>query len=114
ITREFGQRRIAVSCNVRGRDVGTFVADAQAKLRERLRLPQGRYFYEFAGQFEHLERAKLRLFVVVPLAAVLIFILLYLTYHDVVDALRVFTGVPFGWVGGVFALWLRDMPFSVS
>lgn len=114
ITREFGQRRIAVSCNVRGRDVGSFVADAQAKLREHLRLPQGRYFYEFAGQFEHLERAKLRLFIVVPLAAVLIFILLYLTYHDVVDALRVFTGVPFGWVGGVFALWLRDMPFSVS
>ena len=70
--------------------------------------------YEFGGQFEHLQRARTRLLIVVPLALVLIFALLYLTYHNVVDALRVFTGVPFGWVGGIFALWLRDMPFSIS
>jgi cobalt-zinc-cadmium resistance protein CzcA len=114
ITREWGQRRITVSANVRGRDMGGFVAEAQRQIKEQLRLPPGRYFYEFAGQFEHLERARTRLLIVVPLAAVLIFTLLYLTYDNVVDALRVFTGVPFGWVGGIFALWLRDMPFSIS
>ncbi len=77
-------------------------------------MPPGRYFYEFGGQFEHLQRARTRLMYVVPLAAVLIFGLLYVTYQNVIDALRVFTGVPFGWVGGIFALWLRDMPFSIS
>ncbi len=114
ITREWGQRRITVSANVRGRDVGSFVADAQQRIKEQLKLPPGRYFYEFGGQFEHLQRARTRLLIVVPLAAVLIFTLLYLTYQNLVDALRVFTGVPFGWVGGIFALWLRDMPFSIS
>ncbi|MEX2315674.1 MAG: CusA/CzcA family heavy metal efflux RND transporter [Pirellulales bacterium] len=114
ITREWGQRSIAVSANVRGRDIGSYVAEAQRRLNEDFTLPPGRYFYEFGGQFEHLQRARLRLLVVVPLAAALIFGLLYLTYNNVVDALRVFTGVPFGWVGGIFALWLRDMPFSIS
>ncbi len=114
ITREWGQRRITVSANVRGRDVGSFVAEAQHRIKDQLRLPPGRYFYEFGGQFEHLQRARTRLLIVVPLAAVLIFTLLYLTYQNVMDALRVFIGVPFGWVGGIFALWLRDMPFSIS
>ncbi|HEX5443747.1 MAG TPA: efflux RND transporter permease subunit, partial [Pirellulales bacterium] len=114
ITREWGQRRITVSANVRGRDIGSFVAEAERRIKEKLTLPPGRYFYEFGGQFEHLQRARARLLVVVPLAAVLIFVLLYFTYHNLVDALRVFTGVPFGWVGGIFALWLRDMPFSIS
>ena len=114
ITREWGQRRITVSVNVRGRDVGSFVAEAQTRMKEQLKLPPGRYFYEFAGQFEHLQRARTRLAIVVPLAIALIFTLLYFTYHNVVDALRVFTGVPFGWVGGIFALWLRGMPFSIS
>jgi cobalt-zinc-cadmium resistance protein CzcA len=114
ITREGGQRRITVSANVRGRDIGSFVAEAQNRIAEQLTLPPGRYFYEFGGQFEHLQRARTRLLIVVPLAAVLIFTLLYLTYRNVVDAMRVFTGVPFGWVGGIFALWLRDMPFSIS
>lgn len=114
ITREWGQRRITVSANVRGRDIGGFVADAEQRMKQQLKLPPGRYFFEFGGQFEHLERARKRLLIVVPLAAVLIFTLLYFTYHNVVDALRVFTGVPFGWVGGIFALWLRDMPFSIS
>ena len=82
--------------------------------KDEAQLPPGRYFYEFGGQFEHLQRARTRLLIVVPLAGVLIFGLLYVTYHNVVDALRVFTGVPFGWVGGIFALWLRDMPFSIS
>jgi cobalt-zinc-cadmium resistance protein CzcA len=66
------------------------------------------------GQFEHYESARKRLLIVVPLAGILILTLLYLTYHNVVDALRVFTGVPLGWVGGIIALWLRDMPFSIS
>jgi cobalt-zinc-cadmium resistance protein CzcA len=114
ITREWGQRRITVTANVRGRDIGSFVADVEKHLKEELSLPPGRYFYEFGGQFEHLERARLRLIYVVPLAALLIFGLLYATYQNVIDALRVFTGVPFGWVGGIFALWLRDMPFSIS
>lgn len=114
ITREFGQRRITVSANVRNRDLGTFVAEAQQRIKDELKLPPGRYFVEYGGQFEHLQRASTRLRIVVPLAAGLIFGLLYLTYKNVVDALRVFTGVPFGWVGGIFALWMRDMPFSIS
>jgi cobalt-zinc-cadmium resistance protein CzcA len=114
ITREWGQRRITVSANVRNRDLGSFVAEAQQRIKDELKLPPGRYFVEYGGQFEHLQRARVRLLIVVPLAAGLIFGLLYLTYQDVVDALRVFTGVPFGWVGGIFALWLRDMPFSIS
>ena len=114
ITRDWGQRRINVSTNVRGRDLGSFVAEAQRRIRDELTLPPGRYFVEFGGQFENLERARTRLLIIVPLAAISIFILLYLTYHNFSDALRVFTGVPFGWVGGIFALWLRDMPFSIS
>ena len=114
ITRESGQRRINVSVNIRGRDVGSFVAEAQRQIRDQVQLPPGRYFLEFGGQFEHLQRARTRLLIVVPVAVVLIFTLLYLTYNNLVDALRVFTGVPFGWVGGIIALWLRDMPFSIS
>jgi len=114
ITREWGQRRITVSANVRGRDIGSFVAEAQQRMKDQLTLPPGRYFYEFGGQFEHLQRARTRLLIVVPITAILIFALLYFTYNNFVDALRVFTGVPFGWVGGIFALWLRDMPFSIS
>jgi cobalt-zinc-cadmium resistance protein CzcA len=114
ITREWGQRRITVGTNVRGRDIGSFVAEAQRRIKEQLTLPPGRYSYEVGGQFEQLQRARTRLMIVVPVAALLILGLLYLTYQNMVDALRVFTGVPFGWVGGIFALWLRDMPFSIS
>ena len=113
IQREWGRRRIVVQANVRGRDVGSFVAEAQRTIRERVQLPAG-YFVRFGGQFEHLERARLRLMIVVPLALVLIFTLLFFTYGRVVDALRVFTGVPFAAVGGILALWLRGMPFSIS
>jgi cobalt-zinc-cadmium resistance protein CzcA len=77
-------------------------------------LPQGRYHLEWGGQFEHLIRAKRRLMLVVPAALVLIFALLYMTYRNLTDALRVFTGIPFAWVGGIFALGLRGMPFSLS
>src|SRR5262245_8712608 len=114
ITREWGQRRITVSANVRGRDIGSFVAEAQQQMKSKFTLPPGRYFYEFGGQFEHLERAKVRLLIVVPVSLLLIFALLFVTYQNWVDVLRVFSAVPFGWVGGIFALWIRDMPFSIS
>jgi cobalt-zinc-cadmium resistance protein CzcA len=114
ITREGGQRRITVTCNVRGRDLGSFVAEAQKLVTAKVQMPLGRYHLEWGGQFENLERARTRLLIVVPLAFALIFGLLYMTYGNVVDALRVFSGIPFAWVGGIFALWLRDMPFSIS
>jgi cobalt-zinc-cadmium resistance protein CzcA len=114
ITREWGQRRITITANVRGRDLGSFVAEARQRIAAEVALPGERYRVEYGGQFEHLERAQARLMLVVPVALVLILVLLYLTYHNIVDALRVFTGVPFAWVGGIFALWLRDMPFSIS
>jgi len=114
ITREWGQRRLTVTANVRGRDLGSFVADARRELAEKVSLPAGRYRLEFGGQFENLERAQLRLAIVVPVVLISIFGLLYLTYGNLLDALRVFTGIPFAWVGGIFALWLRDMPFSIS
>jgi heavy metal efflux system protein len=115
INREWGQRRITVLCNIRGRDMGSFVAEAKAAIKPiEEKLPKGRYHVEFGGQFENYEHARNRLMIVVPLAVALIFTLLFLTYHNIIDALRVFTGVPFGWVGGIIALWLRDMPLSIS
>ena len=114
ITREWGQRRITVTCNVRGRDPGSFVDEARRKVAEKVQMPPGRYHVEWGGQFEQLQRARTRLLIVVPVAFALIFGLLYLTYRNVMDAFRVFTGIPFAWVGGLFALWLRDMPFSIS
>ena len=114
ITRESGQRRITITTNIRGRDMGTFVAEAQQKVNEKVKLPPGRYFLEWGGQFENYERARNRLLIVIPVAIAMIFTLLFFTYHNVIDSLRVFTGVPFGWVGGIIALWLRDMPFSIS
>ncbi|MFV2066432.1 MAG: efflux RND transporter permease subunit [Pirellulales bacterium] len=114
ITREWYQRRITISSNIRGRDMGTFVAEAQEKVAREVPLPPGRYRVEWGGQFENLERARRRLTIVVPIALLLIFGLLYMTYRNWVDTVRVFTGVPFAWTGGIFALWLRDMPFSIS
>lgn len=114
ITREWGQRRITITANVRGRDLGSFVAEARQKITKDVALPSARYRVEYGGQFENLQRAQVRLMIVVPLALILIFTLLYMTYHNIVDTLRVFTGIPFAWVGGIFALWLRDMPFSIS
>jgi len=116
ITREWGYRRINISTNIRGRDIGSFVAEAQRRIEkdEEVKLPPGRYHLEWGGQFENLISARQRLMVVVPLALVSIFGLLYLTYNNVIDAIRVFTGVPFAWTGGIIALWLRDMPFSIS
>jgi cobalt-zinc-cadmium resistance protein CzcA len=114
ITREWGYRRITISSNIRGRDMGSFVAEAQRKIEEQVKLPPGRYHVEWGGQFENLISARQRLMLVVPLALVLIFGLLYLTYNNIIDTIRVFTGVPFAWTGGIIALWVRDMPFSIS
>ncbi|MBM4117343.1 efflux RND transporter permease subunit [bacterium] len=113
INREWGRRRVTIQTNARGRDVGSLVADLRTAISERVALPPG-YYVRFGGQFEHLERARARLLIVVPIALGLIFGLLYVTYQRVIDAARVFTGVPFAAVGGVLALWLRDLPFSIS
>ncbi len=113
ITREWGQRRVAITCNVRDRNLGGFVAEVQDRIKADITLPPGRYHLGYGGQFEHLERARTRLLIVVPVALVLIFLLLYATYRNIPDTLRVFTGVPFAWVGGIIALWVRDMPFSI-
>jgi cobalt-zinc-cadmium resistance protein CzcA len=114
IAREWGQRRITVQCNVSGRDLGGFVAEAQRRIAAEVPLPRGRYRLEWAGEFENMERAKKRLMLVVPLALGLIFTLLYITYNRLADVLLVFTGVPFASVGGVLALWARGLPFSIS
>jgi cobalt-zinc-cadmium resistance protein CzcA len=112
IQREWAKRRVIIQTNVRGRDVGSFVGDVRHALAD-IDLGEG-YYTKLGGQFEHLERAQQRLLFVVPMALLLVFSLLYLTYGRAADALRVFTGVPFGAVGGIVALWLRDMPFSIS
>ena len=113
VQREWAKRRIVVQANVRGRDVGSFVEEARGKIDEKVPLPEGSYV-RFGGQFEHLERARLRLMIVVPIALALIFGLLYMTYGRVRDAARVFLGVPFAAVGGIAALVARGLPFSVS
>jgi len=105
---------MVVTCNVRGRDLVSFVKDAQSAINSQIVLPQGRYHITFGGQFEQLQRAKIRLYFVVPFALLLVFLLLYATYGNVMDTFRVFTGIPFAWVGGILALWIRDMPFSIS
>ncbi|MBB3205007.1 cobalt-zinc-cadmium resistance protein CzcA [Rhodopirellula rubra] len=114
IKRDWYQRRITIESNVRGRDLGSFVAEAQRVVSEKVQLPAGRYRIEWGGQFENLQRAQTRLMIVVPIALLMILSLLYITYRNWVDALRVFTGVPFAWIGGILALWIRDMPFSIS
>ncbi len=114
ITREWGFRRITISSNIRGRDMGSFVDEARQRIEEEVALPSGRYHIEWGGQFEHLISARQRLMIVVPVAIALIFLLLFLTYRNIVDAIRVFTSVPFAWTGGIIALWVRGMPFSIS
>ncbi len=113
INREWGKRRITVQCNVRGRDVGSFVAEARKEIAAHVVLPEG-YSIEWGGQFENMERANARLRFVVPLALGLIFVLLYFSLGTMRDVFIVATGIPLGAVGGVVALWLRGMPFTVS
>jgi cobalt-zinc-cadmium resistance protein CzcA len=113
ITREWSKRRIVVQCNVRDRDMGTFVSELQQRLDAEISLPTG-YFIRLGGQFEHLERARTRLAIVVPIALLLIFGLLYWTYKSARDAILIFSGVPLAALGGIVTLALRGMPFSIS
>lgn len=113
ISREAGKRRIYVSFNVSGRDVASVVKEAQEKLNEKVKLPTG-YYYTYGGTFENLQKASARLMLVVPLALLLIFFMLYLTFRSVKEAALIFTAIPMGAIGGVFALLIRGMPFSIS
>jgi heavy metal efflux system protein len=113
ISREDGKRRIVVSANVRDRDLGTFVADAQQQIAEKIRLPAG-YWIGWGGQFEQLASASQRLTIVVPIALLLIFLLLFMSLGSAADAALVFSGVPLALTGGIAALMLRDIPLSIS
>jgi cobalt-zinc-cadmium resistance protein CzcA len=112
ISRENGKRRVVVQCNVRGRDLGSFVAEAQTKVSA-IPLPPGGWL-DWGGQFENLVAAKRRLAVVVPVCFLLIFILLFSTFKSAKYSLLVFSAVPLGLTGGIVTLWLRGMPFSIS
>jgi heavy metal efflux system protein len=113
ISRENGKRRVVVTANVRGRDIASVVADAQARIKERVSLPPG-YWLTWGGQFENLAAARQRLMIVVPGCFALIFLLLVGALGSARDALLVFSAVPLALTGGAVALWLRGMPFSVS
>jgi cobalt-zinc-cadmium resistance protein CzcA len=113
ISRENGKRRVVVTANVRGRDIGSFVAEAQQKLEQRLKVPTG-YWISWGGTFEQMQSATKRLQIVVPAALLLVFMLLFAMFNNVRDGLLVFTGVPFALTGGIVALWLRGIPLSIS
>jgi cobalt-zinc-cadmium resistance protein CzcA len=115
INRERGRRRAAVQCNVRGRDIESFMHEVQARIVAQVmpKLPAG-YTIEYGGQFENLHAARQRLVIVVPVALALILFLLFSAFQSMRQALLIFTGVPLAVTGGVFALALRDMPFSIS
>lgn len=113
ISRENGKRRVVVTANVRGRDLGSFVADAQMQIAEKVKLPPG-YWIGWGGQFEQLVSGARRLAIVVPIALLLIAILLFLSLGSAADAALVFSGVPLALTGGVAALLLRDIPLSIS
>lgn len=113
VSREDGKRRITVGLNVRGRDIQSVVTDIQRKLEGNFKLPAG-YYLTYGGQFENLQAANKRLSIAVPVALTLIFILLFFTFNNIKQAILIFTAIPLSAIGGVFALWLRDMPFSIS
>ncbi|QNA89542.1 CusA/CzcA family heavy metal efflux RND transporter [Massilia sp. Dwa41.01b] len=113
ISRESGKRRVVVSANVRGRDIGSFVNEARASIEKSVSVPAG-YWTVWGGQFEQLESATGRLKVVVPLALLLVFTLLFAMFGNLRDGLIVFSGIPFALTGGVLALWLRGIPLSIS
>ncbi|TGE27679.1 CusA/CzcA family heavy metal efflux RND transporter [Hymenobacter metallicola] len=113
VSRDDARRRINIGVNVRNRDVESLVADIQQQLNAHLKLPPG-YTVAYGGQFENLLQAKSRLQVAVPVALLLIFLLLYLSFRSVKQAALIFTGIPLAAIGGILALWLRGMPFSIS
>ncbi len=114
IFREWAKRRMLVQCNIRGRDTGSFVDEAKRRVAEVTKTWPAGYHVTWGGQFEHMQRAHRRLFIVVPLAVLLIFILLYTTFNSLRDALLIFSGVPFAVVGGVVSLYVAGLPFSIS
>lgn len=113
VNRDWGKRRVIVQTNVRGRDLGGFVEEARQRIAEDVPMPAG-YYVTFGGQFEHYERAAQRLFVIIPIVVVSIALLLYFSIGSIRDSLIVLTGVPFAALGGVLALWLRGLDFTVS
>lgn len=113
IAREDGQRRISVEVNVRGRDVASFVGEAQRRVEEQVKIPSG-YLVQWGGLWEHLESGRDRLMIVVPITFALIFLLLFVTFGSAAQAALVFTGIPFAVTGGILSLFARGMPFSMS
>lgn len=113
ISRENGKRRVVVQANVRGRDIGSFVADAQRRIDSQVKLPPG-YWMTWGGQFENLIAAKQRLTIVVPVALLLIFLMLFATFNSLTDSILVFTGIPLALTGGILTLWFRGIPLSIS
>ena len=113
ISRDNTKRRIVVGINVRNRDLQSVVNDVQDLIHKNIKLPPG-YTITYGGQFENLQSAKSRLLIAVPIALILIFILLYFAFNSIKDALMIYSAIPLAAVGGVFLLWLRDMPFSIS
>ena len=113
VSHEDGARRIYVGFNVKGRDVQSTVEDIQEILDEKLKLPDG-YYYNYGGEFENLQSATNRLMVVIPIALVIILLLLYATVKNIRESLFIFSAIPLAAIGGVWALWLRGMPFSIS
>ena len=113
VSRENGKRLVIVSANVRGRDIGSFVSEAGAVIEREVQVPAG-YWTRWGGQFEQLQSAAKRLQIVVPVALLLVFGLLFMMFNNLKDGLLVFTGIPFALTGGVMALWLRDIPLSIS
>jgi len=113
IQRDWGERRIIVQTNVRGRDMASFVEEAKKRIEEEVALEPG-YSIAWGGQFEHLERAERRLYIVVPLALILIMSLLYMSFHSLRDALMIFSGVLFARTGGVIGLYVMGLPFTIS
>ncbi|MGY2296132.1 CusA/CzcA family heavy metal efflux RND transporter [Pseudomonas yamanorum] len=113
ISRENGKRLVIVSANVRGRDIGSFVEEAGTAIGTQVKIPAG-YWTTWGGQFEQLKEASERLRIVVPVALLLVFGLLFMMFNNLKDGLLVFTGIPFALTGGIMALWLRDIPLSIS
>jgi len=113
VSRENSKRRVVVQANVRGRDLGSFVAEVQQKVADQVKMPPGQWL-DWGGQFENMLAARKRLSIVVPVCLFLIFLLLFSAFNSVKYALLVFTGVPFALTGGIVSLWLRGMPFSIT
>jgi cobalt-zinc-cadmium resistance protein CzcA len=113
ITRDNSNRRIVIQCNVRGRDIGSFVEELKKNINSEVQMPPG-YIIEYGGQFKNLESASNRLLIAVPVALLFIFALLFVAFNSVKQGLLVFSGIPFAIVGGILSLLARGMPFSIS